>query len=563
MSKEQQLLNEDKVRMNAVITFAENVLKNGRDRYGDTISPLFCDGINTKTLEPIKWSFTDIGEVIVSDMATQQNLFRTLTALSALTDNPEYKDAAKAAIKYHFDNLVDEGGLLQWGGHKFIDLKTLKPVGPVEKQYVHELKNCLPYYDLMYEVNPEATIKFIKAFWNAHVYDWDDLSTGRHGQYGLELGPVFDHPLVNRPPFRESLGLSFINTGNDLIYSAATLYRLNGDKSALKWAKHLAYQYVSARDENTGLGVYQFTQHKKTDETNDDSNTLSKYGDRAKRQFGPEFGERALEGKMLMGGSANSIYGKNALMQLIIAEEVGNDAKDILTWTYDGLISFAKYAYMPETNSFKQMFTDGTDLTGYVLKRNGYYGKAGRELKSYHANCSFLLSYSRAFLDTKDPYLWSISRSIAKGNDLGELGTEPGKEPLVNLDTKSSDSIALFAILYLYKATECKEYLALARVIGNNILERSYNNGYFTLASGYVNAKFDTLEPFALLSLQAAIDNKLDKIPNFINGSGFIAGGYVFPDGTWETVNDHELYNLKDGQDILSLKKGSGIPDGN
>ncbi|MFA9559025.1 hypothetical protein ACERII_17080 [Evansella sp. AB-rgal1] len=563
MGEDKQVLENDKVRINAVVEFCENVLEHGRDNYRENPSPLFSDGINVDTLEHIKWNFSDIGEVVVSNMATQQNLFRTLTSLSAVLDEPKYKAAATNAIAYHFDQLVDKSGLLQWGGHKFIDLKTLEPVGPIEKEYVHELKNCLPFYDLMYEVDPEATAKFIKAFWNAHVYDWDDVDVGRHGKYGLEVGDVWNHELVQRPPFRESLGLSFINTGNDLIYAAATLYRLNGDKGALQWAKHLGYQFVVARDEKTGLGAYQFTQPKKTEDTDDDTVTLSRYGDRAKRQFGPEFGEVALEARVLRENGAYSIYGKNALMQLQIAEEIGEDAQDILDWTYQGLKSFAKYAYIPETNSFRTMFTDGTDLTGYVLKRSGYYGKAGRELTSFFAHSGYLLSYSRAFVDTGDMELWNMSRSIAKGNDFGEIGYEPGRGVSLNLDTDCSDPVALFAILDLYKATKCNEYLNLGRVIGDNIVDRSFHKGYFLQDSTRINAKFDMLEPFALVSLQAAIEDKLEDIPSFINGGGFISGGYLFPDGTFETVSDWELFLLKRGEEITTLVKGIGLPDGN
>ncbi|SFL42852.1 pectate lyase [Gracilibacillus orientalis] len=560
MKAVKRLLENDESRINAVIEFCDNVLKNGRDHYRENPSPLFCDGLNIDTLEQVKWRFSDAGEVVISNLATQQNLFRTLTSLSHVINEPKYKAAAIDAIRFHFDHLIDESGLLQWGGHKFIDLKTLEPVGAAEKNYVHELKNCFPFYDLMYEVNPKSTEKFIKAFWNAHVYDWEELDVGRHGAYGLALGTVWKHELVQRPSFRESLGLSFINTGNDLIYAGASLYRLNGDKDALRWAKHLAYQFVSARDKNTGLGAYQFTQPKKTEETDDDKITLSKFGDRAKRQFGPEFGEVALEAKVLREGGSNSIYGKNALMQQQIAEEIGEGANDMLDWTYDGLRSFATYAYIPESNSFRTMFTDGTDLTGYVLKRNGYYGKAGSMLESYFAHCGFLLSYSRAFLATGDIEFWHMSRSIAKGNGLGEIGDQPGREVNINLDTECSDPIALFAIIDLYKATTCEDYLNLGRAIGDNIVKRSYHKGYFTKDSTRIHAKFDTLEPFALVSLQAAIEDKLEAIPSFINGAGFISGDYQFPDGTTETVYDWELFNLKRGEDITVLIKGSGSP---
>lgn len=550
MEADTELLENDKKRIEAVIEFCENVLAKGRDRYRENPSPLFADGINIDNLEHIKWNLPDIGEVVISNLATQQNFFRTLVSLSEVTDNPKYKTAAMDAIGYHFDYLADKSGLLHWGGHKFIDLKTFQPVGPVDKNYVHELKNCFPYYDLMYEVNPEATTKFIHAFWNAHIYDWDEIDVGRHGNYGLNLGKVWNNELVQLPPFRESSGLSFINTGNDLIYAASNVYRWNRDKDALKWAKHLAYQFVLARDEQTGLGAYQFTQPKKIDETDDDSNTLSKYGDRAKRQFGPEFGERALEAKVLRSGGANSIYGANALMQLQIAKEVGEDAEDLLDWTYKGLISFAKYAYIPETNSFKTMFTDGTDLTGYVLKRNGYYGKAGKELKSYSAHCGFLLSYARAFLEIGDRELWKMARNIARGNGFGELGNEPGMGVSINLDTNCSDPIALFAIVDLYKATKCNEYLNLGRVIGDNIVSRSFHKGFFVKDSTRMNAKFDAIEPFALLSLHAAIQDKLELIPSFIYGEGFISGSYMLSDGTSKTVFDRELYKLKRGEDI-------------
>lgn len=563
MQESKAVMEQDEVRINAVVEFCNNVLENGRAQYGKNSSPLFCDGVNVDTLEPIKWNFSDIGEVVVSDMANQQNLFRTLTALSHLIGNPKYKNAAKDAIKYHFEHLADKSGLLHWGGHKFIDLNTLDAVGPVEKEYVHELKNCLPFYDLMYEVDPQATEKFIKAFWNAHVYDWNDIDIGRHGKYGLEMGDLWNHELVQLPPFRESKGLSFINTGNDLIYSAATLYRLTGDKNALKWARHLSYQYVLARDEKTGLGAYQFTQPKRLEDPKDDNNTLCRFGDRAKRQFGPEFGEVALEARMLRSGSGDSIYAKNALIQLQISEDVGADAKDILDWTYKGLISFYKHAYIPETNSFKTMFTDGTDLTGYVLKRSGYYGKVGSEIKSYFAHCGFLLSYARAFLIIGDIELWKMSRNIARGNGLGDLGEEPGKGICINKNTECSDPVALFAMIDLYKATKCKEYLDLGRIIGNNILQRSFNKGYFTKNSKKINAKFDALEPLSLVSLQCAIENKFDAIPSFANGAGFISGGYMYPDGTFETLNDGELYSLERGQGIMSLIKGIGLPDGN
>lgn len=531
--------------MKTVLEFADNVLKYGGDRYHKSPAPLFADGINVNTGEHLKWVLPGGRVTVISNLACQQNLYRTLTALTNLTGDPKYKEAAKAGLKYHFNYLADDSGLLQWGGHRFIDLLTLEPTGPGGKEMVHELKNAFPYYDLMYEVNPEATIKFIKAFWNAHIIDWDELYLSRHGQYGLKLGPVWDHKPVNRQPFRESTGLSFINAGSDLIYSAGTLYRLTGDEKGLIWAKHLAQQYVRARHPQTGLGAYQFTQPKKVAETDDDNITLSKYGDRAKRQFGAEFGPIALEGNVLFHKQGEKIYSENMLMQIQLAWDIGAAGSDLMEWSHQGLLSFAKYVYDAETNEIKPMFTDGKDLTGYVLKRNGYFGKAGTVLTREVANCKYLLTYARGFLYINDEELWQVARSIAKGNDLGDLGVKPGRGLKINLETKCSDAKALFALVDLFKATSNRDYLELGKVVAANIEKTYFHKGYFLKGREYKYAKFDAIQPLALLTLEAALQGKTELVPVFINSSGYIGGDYQEPDGTIRNAYDREFYDLK------------------
>ena len=121
------------------------------------------------------------------DLASQQNLFRTLTGLTRLTGEPRYRAAAEAATRYHLDHLRDKSGLLFWGGHRFIDLHTLKVVG---EQNSHELKCSYPYYDLIRQVDPNAAERFIKAFWKTHVLDWSRLDMNRHGIYDRPMGTL-------------------------------------------------------------------------------------------------------------------------------------------------------------------------------------------------------------------------------------------------------------------------------------------------------------------------------------------------------------------------------------
>jgi len=52
----------------AVRTFADNVLKYGRDTYGPKHRPLFVDGLNIHTHEPLKWISTTAIPIGISDL---------------------------------------------------------------------------------------------------------------------------------------------------------------------------------------------------------------------------------------------------------------------------------------------------------------------------------------------------------------------------------------------------------------------------------------------------------------------------------------------------------------
>jgi len=47
--------DESSKYLDAVRQFADNVLKYGRDTYGPKHTPLFVDGLNIHTHEPVKW----------------------------------------------------------------------------------------------------------------------------------------------------------------------------------------------------------------------------------------------------------------------------------------------------------------------------------------------------------------------------------------------------------------------------------------------------------------------------------------------------------------------------
>ncbi|HEN3663505.1 TPA: pectate lyase [Yersinia enterocolitica] len=542
----------DTERLTVVKQYVDNVLNKASDTYhGDKPSPLLADGVDPRTGQQLEWIFPDGRRAVLSNFSAQQNLMRVMSGLSQLSGDPRYQKRAEDIVRYHFQNYQDPSGLLYWGGHRFVDLKTLQPEGPSEKEMVHELKNAYPYYDLMFSVDSDATARFIRGFWNAHVYDWRILETSRHGEYGKPMGALWESKFEQQPPFFATKGLSFLNAGNDLIYSASLLYKHQQDLGALTWANRLADQYVLPRDAKTGLGVYQFTQALKREEPTDDADTHSKFGDRAQRQFGPEFGPTALEGNMMLKGRTSTLYSENALMQLQLGKDLGPQGQDLLKWTVDGLKAFAKYAYNDQDNTFRPMIANGQDLSNYTLPRDGYYGKKGTVLKPYKAGNEFLISYARAYAIDNDPLLWKVARGIANDQGLGDIGTAPGKEVKINMDTTNSDPYALFALLDLYHASQVADYRKMAEKIGDNIIKTRYIDGFFMASPDRQYADVDAIEPYALLALEASLRNKPQAVAPFLNGAGFTEGAYRMDDGSARvSTRDNELFLLNVGEKL-------------
>jgi len=528
--------------LDAVKQFADRVLEVGRDTYGPKHTPLFADGVNVDTLEPVVWRFEG-NEWIISNFANQQHLMRVLVGLSELTEEPKYQQAAEDATRHMFEHHQDSSGLLYWGGHRFIDLKTNTYASGFDS-ISHELKSTHPYYELMWEVNPSGTERLLKAVWNAHVLDWSRLDMNRHGKWGLSMGRLWDNSFADPEPFFVGSGLTFINCGSDLILAAVSLHEHSNDEQALTWAKRLAHQYVKARHPQTQLGVYQYSQaeQKKTPTPADDADTSSGFGDRAKRQLGPEFGEVALEGNVLTPQRAFEIYGNVAVMQLTIAERLGGRGDKLLKWTVDGLVAYARYGHDAETNTLRPLLADGTDLSGHVLPRDGYFGKKGTKLEVREPPFQGVLtvSYARAYRLTGDERLRDMLRHLLIGHDVGDIGASAESTHDLKLETDVSDPEVLLALIELHRREDKPEQLELANRIADNIFKHRFHNGFFLPSRDHVNANFDALEPLALLTLEAHRREDVEAIAPYVGGGGYIHGAY---DGHGRTYDRRVIWN--------------------
>jgi len=513
----------------AVRTFADNVLTHGRDTYGEVHSPLFVDGINIHTHEPAVWVLPEERAEhwqmprtwIMSNLASQQNLFRTFVALTTLTGEPKYKEAAVEATRYALENCRHESGLFFWGGHTLWDLASHQPVGEGRTGGMagkHEFKSHLPFYEFLWELDPDATKRFIESLWTNHVLCWDNLDMNRHGTYAPPDPNVWDHDYTGGPLPFTGRGLTFMASGSDLFYAGAMLSTFTGDRRPLTWAKRMAARYADVCHPTTGLGADNYSLHE---------------SHRMIKQF-PQFGGRFSEATIT--SIYNMRYSRVAIAQLKLAERLGDDGEEFKRWAVADLTAFARHAYDWSTRSFWPTLIDGTRLRPEDRLHEGYVNT--RWLSHREPNPLHFWAYALAYKHTGDPFFWKMTREVGQVLDLTDIGEKVGGGP-ARTQTHVADPDLIFGLLELQEATGDRAYLELARSVGDNILEACFCKGFFVPSAKHVYAKFDDTAPLALLYLEAAGRDAPPELPMYAANRSYFHGPY---DGEGRTYDRNVLY---------------------
>jgi pectate lyase len=509
----------------AVRGFADQVLARGRDVYGQP-TPLFVDGLNVETGEPVKWKWADGKEWVLCNLANQQGLLRTLDGLSSLTGDPRYKAAALDALRYSFDHLrygtEHDGGLLGWGGHLAYNATADVLAGnPGGNGRIHELKCFFPHYTLMWEANPKATRELIENIWNSHVLDWATLDFNRHGS-PQPRGKLWAGEYRGGEVFFWGKGLTFHNAGSDFYFAGGMLTKLSGAPEPLVWAKRLSQRFAETRDPQTGLEGFQFSQY---------ATAWCDYvgkvlGDRAQHQYGDDFkGHRVVEGTLF------PCYGDTPMIEpqvgrLLLGEALGEQGVEFTRQAVAQLTAWGKSAYRASDNTFIPMLTDGTSMEGYICKKDGYFGPQGRVLKAGQPRADHLWAYALAFRLSGEPFLWEMARNLWRGNGWGDIGDSPQAGPKLTLPKDSSDPRLLFALLELRRAGGAAVFLTHAESIGRNILEQRSRHGWFVPTRRHVYCRLANDESQALLHLAAALLGKPAAVPAFTGAEPFFHAEY-------------------------------------
>jgi pectate lyase len=549
--------NDPNRYLDAVSIFADNVLKYGRDTYGPKHTPLFVDGLNVHTREPVKWIAPNGDRWILSNLASQQSLFRTLNGLTTITSNPKYKQAAMDAIKYANENLRSPNGLLYWGMTYAYDADTDRVCSDVRH---HSLRYHYPYYELMWEVTPNGTRDYVESFWASHVLDWSNLDMNRYSSMdSYQVAKSWSNKYRGGPVFFIGDGIPFFATGSDLFYAAALLSHFSDEKEPLVWAKRLAHRYVETRNPKIGISGTLYT--------------ISK-GGAAKYQLGDDLkGHIVHRGRLFPGypkffaeprALAFPIRGWICMLQL--GDALGTNGEEFRRWALEELTAWGKHAYREEDNSLIPMLIDGISLEGYVLKKDGYYGAKGTVFKARHPQGLEFWAYAMAYRITGNQFMWQIARSIAKGNNFGDIGITMNGETALNGNTECCDPYALLGFLELHLKTDRMIFLDMASRIGDNILKQRFHKGFFVPNEKHIYTRFDSLEHLALLHLFVATESKPRSVPTAWPGESCFACDYrkrkdeydidliyTLTDSLEPPISLHEAAALGDLKKIKSL----------
>ncbi len=103
--QETEIMNK---MLSTLTQYADTILTKYRDPYHGT--PLFFDGFDTFTGKPVTWRNVDGTEWEPSNIASQQNLFRFLVALSNLTGDAKYKLEAESAMASYIRRIPNPKG---------------------------------------------------------------------------------------------------------------------------------------------------------------------------------------------------------------------------------------------------------------------------------------------------------------------------------------------------------------------------------------------------------------------------------------------------------------------
>jgi len=180
--------NQQPDYLSLVKGYADAMIEDGRDVYGEVHSPLFAAALDRKTMtigefEKIPGVRSIDRCLTAANPMQDQNLYQIMYALSEITGEKRYAEEADKTLKYFFETCQSPGtGLMAWGEHAWWDLKADAMRGGMHDG-PHEFLRPWVLWDRCYELTPDAVLKCARGLWDHQIYDHETGEFSRHASW--------------------------------------------------------------------------------------------------------------------------------------------------------------------------------------------------------------------------------------------------------------------------------------------------------------------------------------------------------------------------------------------
>jgi len=188
--------------LQVVRRYADTMLERGRDTYGPQKSGLLLSSLDRMALAPLTARPSPPAGIRREDRSGRpwsalhganpqldQNLLRVLYALSEITGESRYREAADAELKWFFNNTMSPTtNLLPWGEHLCWDVILDQPIAGGDVA-MHEFARPWMLWDRCFALAPEPSRRFALGLWEHQVANHETGAFDRHAPYH-QHGPV-------------------------------------------------------------------------------------------------------------------------------------------------------------------------------------------------------------------------------------------------------------------------------------------------------------------------------------------------------------------------------------
>jgi len=160
--------------LQAAVDYADAMLEHGTDSFGSVKSPLFvAGGLDLRTYEFVRRELKGQG-IREGDRAYganphhDLNLYQVLYALTKVTHDKKYAQAADEALTWFFRNCRSaDTDLLAWGEHLYWDAELEQCKG----RDIHEFYRPWVLWQRTFDITPNACRAYAKGLWDHQVYN--------------------------------------------------------------------------------------------------------------------------------------------------------------------------------------------------------------------------------------------------------------------------------------------------------------------------------------------------------------------------------------------------------